>query len=80
MSKKEIERQSAVDEVKEKQELITALQEFLRKQAEQTDDFKQKWKAAILEMEKDGAIVNDKQRQIDQLTEELKLAQTKVGF
>ena len=80
MSQKEIERQNAVDEVKEKQEQITALQDFIRKQVEQTDELEQKRKAAILEMEKDGAVVNEKQRQIDHLTNELKLAQTKVCF
>ena len=80
MSQKEIERQNAVDVLKEKQEQITVLQEFLRKQVEQTDELEQKRKAAILEMEKDGAIVNEKQRQIDHLTNELKLAQTKVCF
>ena len=66
--------------MKEKQHLITALQEFLCKQTKQTDEFEQKWKAAILEMENDGAVLNNKQRQIDQLTRELKLALTKVGF
>ena len=80
MSQKEIERQNAVDEVKEKQELISALQKFLRKQSEQTVEFEEKWKAAILEMEKDGAVVNDKQRQIVQLTKELELAKSKVCF
>ena len=80
MSQMEIERQNAVDEVKEKQELISALQEFLRKQSEQTVEFEKKWKAAILEMENNGAVVNDKQRQIDHLTRELELTQTKVCF
>ena len=80
MSRKEIERQNAVDEVKEKQEQITALQDFIRKQAEQTDKLEQKRKAAILEMEKGDAVVNEKQRHIDHLTNELKLAQTKVCF
>ena len=80
MSQKEIERQNAVDILKEKEKLISALQDFIRKQSEQTVEFEQKWKAAIFEMEKDGAIVNEKQRQIDHLTNELKLAQTKVCF
>ena len=80
MSQKEIERQDAVDVLKEKEEQITVLQDFIRKQVEQTDELEQKRKAAILEMEKDGAIVNEKQRQIDHLTNELKLAQTKVCF
>ena len=80
MSQKEIERQNAVDTIKEKEELISALQEFLRKQSELTVEFEQKWKTAILEMEKDATVVNDKQRQIHHLTDELKLAQTKVCF
>ena len=66
--------------LKKNKELISALQEFLRKQSEQTVEFEQKWKAAVLEMEKDAAVANDKQRQIDHLTEKLKLAQTKVCF
>ena len=80
MSQKEIERQNAVDILKEKEELISALQEFTRKQAERTSEFEQKWKATILEMEKDGAVVNDKQREIVQLTKELELTQAKVCF
>ena len=61
------------------QEQITALQETLRTEAEQTAVFEQKWKAVVLEMENDGAVVNDKQRQITKLTKELELAQTKVS-
>ena len=63
----------------EKQEQITALQETLRLEAEQTAMFEQKWKAIVLEMENDGAVVNNKQRQIIKLTKDLELAQTKVS-
>ena len=62
-----------------KEKLIAALRESLNKQIEQKIVFEQKWKAAILEMETDGAMVNDKQRQIDQLTKELELYKTKVS-
>ena len=79
MSQKEIERQKGIDKVKEKEELIAYLQESLHKQTDQTAEFEQKWIAAILEMEKDGAVVNEKQRRIEQLTIELQLAQTIVS-
>ena len=65
--------------VEEKQEQITALQEFLRLESEQTAVFEQKWKAVVLEMENDGTVVNDKEREITELIKELKLAQIKVS-
>ena len=69
MSQKEIENQ----------EQIAALQETLRTEAEQVAVFEQKWKAVVLEMENNGTVVNNKQRQITKLTNELELAQTKVS-
>ena len=78
MSQKEIERQKGIDKLNEKEKLIGALRESLHKQHYQTIEFEQKWKAAILEMETNGTMVNDKQREIDQLTKEL-LSKTKVS-
>ena len=65
--------------MKEKQLQITVLQETLHKETEQTAMFEKKWIAAVLEMEKDGAVVNDKQRRITKLTKELELSHTKVS-
>ena len=79
LSQNEIERRKGIDKVKEKEKLIADLQESLHKQTDQTAEFEQKWIAAILEMEKDGAVVNEKQRRIEQLTVELQLAQTIVS-
>ena len=79
MSQKEIERQNAIEKSNEKEKLITALRECLHKQTDEKIEFEQKWKAAVLELETDGAVLNDKQRQIDQLTKELESSQTKVS-
>ena len=79
MSQKEIERRKAIEMMEKNQEQIAALREALRTEAEQVAVFKQKWKKVILEMETDGAVVNDKQRQITKLTKEMELAQTKVS-
>ena len=78
LSQKEIERQKGIDILNEKEKLIRALRESLNKQTKQKVEFEQKWKAAILEMETNGTMVNEKQREIDQLTKEL-LYKTKVS-
>ena len=79
LSQKEIERQEGIDKLKEKEKLITALRESLHKQTDQKIEVEQKWKTALLEMETNGTMVNDKQREIDQLTKELQLSKTKVS-
>ena len=79
LSQKEFEKQKGIDKLKEKETLITALRESLNKQTEQKFEFEQKWKAAILEMETNDTMVNDKQREIDQLTKELDISKTKVS-
>ena len=79
MSQKEIGRQKGIDKLKEKEKLIAALRQSLHKQTDQKLEFEQKWKAAILEMETNCTMVKDKQRQIDQITKELELSQTKVS-
>ena len=79
LSQKEIERQKDIDKLDEKEKLIGALRESLHKQTDQKIEFEQKWKAAILEMKTNGTTVNDKQREIDQLTKELDISKTKVS-
>ena len=79
MSQTKIEREKDIHKLKDKEKLIVVLREALNTQTDQKKEFERKWEEALHEMETNGTTVNDKQRQVDQLTNKLELSKTKVS-